>query len=249
MGILDQAFRGNAYAPRLLIYGIQGIGKSTLAATFPNPIFVQTEIVNIPLDPLRLPLCQDLKSFHDTIDELLYKEHDYKTVVIDHLSRLDDLVVNNILENDPKKGCTLATACGGYGAGYQKAAVLHKEIKEKLNLFMRKKIAVIILAHAEIKKYKSPESDDYDIYTIYANSDHSKSVYLNDADAVLFARQKANVIDNESGRSIIKSLNQRILLTGVNPVNVSKNRYNMPDEIPMNFESISKYIPFYKNGD
>lgn len=102
------------------------------------------------------------------------------------------------------------------------------------------------MSHTAVKSHKSPDSDDYDIFTIVANHDKTRAVYVDDCDAVLFCKMKSVVSETDTGRHIVKSLEQRIVMTGVNPVNVSKNRYNMPSELPMSFEEIAKYIPFYQ---
>lgn len=246
MSILDLVQEIEDEVPRIVIYGKRGIGKSTLAASFPNPLFLLTEKNAIKCKSIRI------KSFDQAwgvIKELTELESiPYKTIVIDSVTNLDAMITNYILEKE-SKATTLAAACGGYGAGYAKAASIHRAFKDKLEELQSRGIAIVYIAHLAVKTHKSPELEDYDIYTIVTCHDKVSQVYLDDSDAVLFCRQKAFISETESGRSLVKSTNQRIITTGVAEVNVSKNRFNMPDEIPMTFNDISKYIPFYQHKD
>ena len=97
----------------------------------------------------------------------------------------------------------------------------------------------------EIKKYKSPEQEDYDILSIVMNSDKSRMVYIDDVDAVLYCKLKAHTVETESGRTLVKSSGQRVISGASNEVHVSKNRYSLPNEIPMTYEDLAKHIPFY----
>ncbi len=73
----------------------------------------------------------------------------------------------------------------------------------------------------------------------------SRQPYIDDVDAVLFCKLKSYTSENESGRIIVKSTEERIIVTGISDAHVSKNRFAMPNEIPMKFEEITKYIPYY----
>ena len=249
MSILNLITKTQPKAPRILIYGNPGIGKSTLAAQFPDPLFLLTEETGLSgIDSL--PMSNSFGEFWGYVDQLLSTpDLPYKTIVIDSVSRLDALVVENVLKSEvatsSKKALSLTSACGGYGAGFDRAATIHRGLKSYLNQFQERGIAVVFVSHTAVKNHKSPDSDDYDIFTIVANHDKTRAVYIDDCDAVLFCKMKSVVSETDTGRHIVKSLEQRVVMTGVNPVNVSKNRYNMPSELPMKFEEIAKYIPFY----
>jgi len=249
MSILNQIQVTGALAPRITIYGAPGIGKSTLASQFPDPLFIMTEQTGL-IGVKAIEPVSTFSEFWKNIKSLLKEDKlPFKTIVLDSISKLDNLVVNHILDSemprkDGTKASSLATACGGYGAGYQAAQVAHKAIKSLFDGFQEKGITVVYIGHLSSVKHKAPDLEDFDKYSIVMSSEKSKEPYIDDVDLVAFCRLKSYVSDTESGRTLINSTNERIVLTGVSDGHVSKNRFNMPNEIPMKYEEIAKHIPF-----
>ena len=256
MSILDKIKITQAGAPRVTIYGKPGIGKSTLASQFPDPLFLLTEDNELP-GIKSLGIFSDYAELWSSVEELLKLQTlPFQTLVIDSVTKLDSLVTKYTIEKSPTVGRerrpaeTLAEAWGSYGAGYEKAASLHKALKYQLDKFKERGVSVIYIAHIETKKYKSPEHEDYDILTITMNGDKSRAVYIDDVDAVLFCKVKSRLVeaDENSGRQIIKSTDQRIIVADVSEAHVSKNRYNLPKDIEMSFIELQKHMPFYNKS-
>ena len=251
MSVLDSVFTTVSRAPRITIYGRPGIGKSTLASQFPDPLFLLTEDNELP-GIQALPIVHKFIEMWDNVKALLaLEELPFRTLVIDSISKLDALIVEYTIEQSPpgkdkQSVKTIAQAFGGYGAGFEKAASLHRALKSQFDKFKERGVTVIYISHLEIKKFKSPEAEDYDILSIVMNSDKSRIVYIDDVDAVLYCKLKSHTLETDSGRTIVKSTEDRVISAGMNDVHVSKNRFNMPASIPMNFDSLAKYIPFYK---
>ncbi len=248
MSILDLVQSTKSGAPRILLYGKPGVGKSTLAASFPQPLFLLTEETG--LDGVdALPVATSFEQVWEYVKGLhALEELPFKTLVIDSVSKLDVLITEYILSKEAK-ATTLAAACGGYGAGYAKAAQIHRSLKAKLDEFQAKGVTVIYISHMCVKPHKSPDAEDYDVYSIVACHDKVREVYIDDTDAVLFCRLKSFVRETDSGRALVKSTEERIVVTGLNEANVSKNRFRMPAEVPMSFAEISKHIPFYNKDE
>lgn len=254
MSILDSIITTTAGAPRITIFGVPGIGKSTLAASFPDPLFILTED-NEVTGIHALPVAHSFNEIWKTIKGLLAEDNlPFKTIVIDSISKLDNLIVDYILENEPvgkngQKPSTLNAACGGYGSGVLKAASIHQAVKSLMDKFKERGICVVYVGHVGVIKHKAPDLEDYDRYSITMNHDKSRAVYIDDTDAVLFCKLKSFVTESDSGRNMVRSTSDRIVITGVSDAHVSKNRFNMPNEIKMSFDALAEHIPFFKEKE
>lgn len=93
MKMLEQVTSGRRPAPRrVLLYGTQGIGKSTFAACAPKPIFIQTEDGLGEIDCDKFPLAKAFGHVMKTLTALYTERHDYRTVVVDSLDWLERLI-------------------------------------------------------------------------------------------------------------------------------------------------------------
>jgi len=109
------------------------MGKTTLAAMFPNPVFIRTEDGTASLQGNEnvslFPLATSTQDVLDAIEVLATEKHEFKTVVIDSITQLATLVEAEIVAADPKAK-SINQAGGGYGAGYGTASEVHRQIRE-----------------------------------------------------------------------------------------------------------------------
>ena len=214
------------FPPRLFVYGLQGIGKSTFAAQAPKPIFIPTEdgLRQIRVDSF--PLTSSYQQVVDCLDCLLKEEHEYKTVVIDSADWLEQFIIQSVI--DEHGGRDIQTVGGGYGRGYKFVRDRWDEIRFRLQkLNEQKAMAVIILAHSQTKIIKDPEKGEINQYSPKI-LDRSKDLLCQWADAMLFATFQRGVYEGAS---------PRILRTQSSFFCEAKNRYGLEEQIPLNWNA------------
>lgn len=235
--------------PRILLYGTQGIGKSTFGALAPKPIFIQTEDGLASIDVEAYPLATSFKDVLNYIKELATNEHNYKTVIVDSVDWLERLIFDQVCEERGAK--TIGDIA--YGAGYAQAANLWQQYIDCLN-FLRdnKDMMVIQIAHSHIKRYENPETDAYDRYQIKMH-EKASALLLEHSDIVLFANHVVGVKKEQEGfskRTRAIGSGDRVLYTEERPAFIAKNRYSLPPEIAFDKEGsywsvIASHIPYF----
>jgi len=166
---LGDVKRGTLPTPkRLCFYGTRGIGKSSLAADAPEPIFVDlgnaTEHLNVARYPMPAePVFQDVL---DAVDDLAAADHGYKTLVIEDMGELESLIWRHLIANAPanRDGERPTSIEGfGFGKGYVLAEGEWRGLVHRLDqLRLRKGMHVIMLGHSVIATVKNPDGDNYD---------------------------------------------------------------------------------------
>lgn len=226
-------------APRVLVYGVEGIGKSTFAAGAPAPIFIQTEDGLGSLQVDHFPIATSVTDVLDALSALFDGEHKFKSVVIDSLDWLETLIWRDIESKYDEKSLA-------YGKGAMIAAEKWREILDGLNALRNQRgMSVILIAHCEIKRFDSPETEPYDRYQPKLQT-RSSALVREWCDAVLFANyrtvvQKADVGFNKTvSRGI--STGERLLFTAERPSYMAKNRYSLPESIPLAWEAFESAI-------
>ena len=230
--------------PRIMIYGSEGVGKSTFASLAPNPVFVQTEDGLSEIDTSKFPLA---RTFDDVVMQLQAvrdEQHEYGTLVIDSVDWLERLVWDRVCADYGVK--SIEKADGGYGKGYVHALTYWRQIVSILNDIRSKRgMAVILIAHAAVERFEDPEHAAYDRYTPRI---HKKacSLICEWVDAVLFASRRLRV-DSTTGKAAPVGADggERILRTNGSPACIAKNRFGLPTELPLSW---SAFVEALKGG-
>src|SRR5690606_27553337 len=90
---LSNLVKGAANSPpRILIFGVSGIGKTTFCADAPNPVFIQTEDGLGTLKSDAFPLARSYDEVIEAIGSLINENHNYKTLIVDSLDWLEPLI-------------------------------------------------------------------------------------------------------------------------------------------------------------
>jgi hypothetical protein len=226
-------------APRIMVYGVEGIGKSTFGAGAPNPIYILTEDGLGSLTVNHFPLATSFQDVMDAITTLYKENHAVETVVIDSLDWLEAIIQREIEQKYDAKDLA-------YGKGSLIAAEKWREILDGLNALRNDKgMAIILIAHTTIRRFDSPEVEPYDRYQPKLQ-ERSNAVVREWCDAVLFANYKTIVKKDDVGfnqtnnRGI--STGERLLFTSERPAYMAKNRYNMPESIPLSWDAFEQAI-------
>ncbi len=227
-------------------FGEGGMGKSTLAAMFPKPVFIRTEDGTASLagndEVMLFPLVSSSQEVLDQIEALATQEHEFKTVVIDSITQLATLIEHEIVAADPKAK-SINQAGGGYGAGYNTAAEKHRQVREWAGaLAYERGMNVIFIGHADTETLDLPDFDPFARYTVRM---HKKSLphYTDNVDLVGLIRLKTYVRgDGDKKRAI--STGDREIICFPQASSVTKNRFNITQPLPFTFESGNPFEAF-----
>lgn len=218
------------------ILGDAGLGKTSLAATFPKPIVIRAEdgLQSIPADqrPDALPLVSSVEALWDQLTLLIKENHDYKTVIIDSVTALERLFVQDVLESDPKKPKGINQALGGYGNGPAAVAAQHERVRKACGILRDKKgMHVVFIAHAEVETIQPPDDEDYSRYSLRLGK-KSVAPYTDDVDLVAFVKLQTFTKSGNGDKNKAISDGSRVVVCHATASNVSKNRYGIEEELP-----------------
>lgn len=243
MTLLEQVMSGKTPAPRrVMLYGVQGVGKSTWAACAPKPIFLQTEDGLGEIDCDKLPLSTTYDGSMKALSALYMEPHSYQTVVVDSLDWLERLIWVEVC----RKRNVESIEDIGYAKGYVFAITQWREFLEGLSALRNDKgMTVVLIAHARIERFENPETESYDRYVPRLHK-LAAAVVQEWCDEVFFASYKVYTKQTEEGfnrkRAQGIGTGERIIRTQERPAHVAKNRLNLPEELPLDWNAYAQYL-------
>lgn len=227
----------NSLPPRVVVHGDGGVGKSTFAAGAYKPVFLPFEDGLSGLEVDAFPL---LRSYQDAIDalaSLASGDHDYGTAVVDSLDWFEPLVWEKVSKDHGKKSIEEIP----YGKGYAEALPLWRTFLDGLNhLRETRGMAIILIAHSQIKRFEAPDSEPFDRYEIKLHRGASAMV-REWADIIGFAHHETAIKKDSNGfttRARGVGTGRRLLRVAETPACVAKNRYSLPDVIPLSWDAL-----------
>ncbi|WP_313962979.1 ATP-binding protein [uncultured Streptococcus sp.] len=234
-----QITRGKrARAQKVVIYGPEGIGKSTFAAEFPNPVFIDTEGSTDNMDVARLDKPTSWTMLNNEVAFIKANSTECGTLVIDTIDWAESMAVADVCAQHGKKGIEDF----GWGKGYTYVQEEMGRFLNSLSDLVDMGINVVLTAHAQIKKFEQPdEMGSYDRYELkLGQKTGSKTAPLVKewADMVLFANYKTLVMTTESGKKKAQG-GERVMYTNHRPAWDAKNRHGLLDELPFNYAGIA----------
>lgn len=229
-------------AKKVVVYGTEGIGKSTFAAQFPDPLFIDTEGSTKELDIRRFEKPSSWEMLKEQV-EYVKKNKPCKTLVIDTIDWAEQLCLEAVCARHNKKGIEDF----GYGNGYVYEKEDFTRFLQSLSEVVDAGIHVVLTAHAVIRRFEQPdEMGGYDRYELKLGKKTTNliSPLIKEwADMVLFANYKTfSVATDDSGRKHKAQGGQRVMYTTHHPCWDAKNRYGLPEQIAMDYSEIRAII-------
>ena len=241
--LLNNIKKGPTMKPlRIMIVGVEGVGKSTAGAAMPNPVFICGE------DGLVGPQFAETASFTPTswaevlqfCDELQASpDHGYKTLVIDTLDWIEPLLYAHVVQA-AKKPDIKNIEDFGYGKGYAIAQQEARNLLSRLERLNGAGMAVCILAHCAVKAFHNPAGEDYDRYEPKVNAKIA-GLFREWCDCVLFA-QFEQFIKQDGMKAKAVGGQNRIVNTVHSAAWDAKNRYGLPPVLPLDMAAILEAI-------
>lgn len=226
-------------AQKIVIYGPEGIGKSTFAAQFPDPLFIDTEGSTKKLDVRRFPKPTSWEMLKNEVREAVSGRL-CRTLVIDTFDWAEQLCIGSICSAHQKRGIEDF----GYGNGY---VYEKEEIGKFLNTLQEavdSGIHVVLTAHAQMRKFEQPDElgayDRWELKLGKKTSSQISPLVKEWADTVLFANYKTYAVAvDDKGKKFKAQGGERVMYTSHHPCWDAKNRDGLPPEMPFDYSGIA----------
>jgi len=236
---------------KIVIYGTPGIGKSTLAAFAPKPLFLDLEngldLISNQLEKKDILLSRSPKIDQwETAGEKnigflealkFAAESDYKTIVIDTISALEQILTAKAVADynlsSPKK-IIVSLAEIPFNQGFDILSAQWSLVMKMLTRLQKGYDKnIILIGHSTIQRVEDPTTENYDRFSIDTHKKCLASI-VNNCDAVLFARMEVMTRNKEnSEKKRAFSTGERVLFCLEQPSFLAKNRFGLPEKMKM----------------
>lgn len=225
-------------AKKVVVYGAEGIGKSTMASRFPDPVFIDTEGSTKSMDVKRFDAPKKWEDIFEAVKYVISNPTCCKTLVVDTADWAEMLCINYTCQ----KGGVNGIEDFGYGKGYVYLAENFKKLLDLLEKVIELGINVVITAHAKMRKFEQPdEMGAYDRWEMKLSKQVAPMI-KEWADIVLFANYKTYVVEDDKTKSKKAQGGKRVMYTTHNPCWDAKNRYGLADCLPFDYAEIKSVI-------
>jgi hypothetical protein len=219
---------------RAVIYGTEGIGKSTLASQFPTPLVLDTEDGTRHLDVARVS-CPDWATLEGSLHELARDAQGFETVVIDSVDWAERAMIEQILRTSGKK----SIEDFGFGKGYTLVAERIGRFLQLADDLVARGLHVVLVAHAQVKRTSPPDMQDgFDRYELKLTK-QTAPIVKEWSDLLLFATYKTSIVEGADGRKKAAGGKERVMYAERSAAWDAKNRFGLPSVMPMGIGSLA----------
>ena len=221
-------------AVKTVVYGSEGIGKSTFASRFPDPIFIDTEGGTAQMDVRRVEKPQTWDELIAIVNKVAATPDICKTLIIDTADWAEQLCVAHVCQKYKQN----SIESFGYGKGYTYLAEEWSRLLAACDAIISSGKHVVIVAHAKQRKQELPdEAGAFDRWEMKL-SKQVAPLLKEWADLLLFLNYKTFIVRSESNTNYAAG-GKRVMFTTHHPCWDAKNRHGLPDELDLDFASIA----------
>jgi hypothetical protein len=227
--------RGRRHSPvRAVVYGTEGIGKSTLAAAFPAPVILDTEEGTHHLDVARVSI-GSWDELRAAIAEIGGGRGEFRTVVIDSADWAERLLVEHLLAEHKQK----SIEGFGFGKGYTLLAEGFGRLLTQCDALIGVGLNVVFVAHSKVQRTSPPDmADGFDRYELKLTK-QTAPLLKEWCDLLAFCNYKTAVTEGSDGRKKATGGKRRLMHLERAAAWDAKNRYGLDAELPMTIESLA----------
>ena len=231
-------------AVKVVLYGPEGIGKTTFASQFPNPLFIDTEESTKMLNVRRFDKPKTWADVLGMVAAVVSNPTICKTLVIDTADWAERLCEQYVCA----RGKQNSIEGFGYGKGFTMVGEEFANLLDALTTVVNKGVNVVVTAHSIIRKFERPdEAGAYDRYELKLGNkagNRCAAAVKEWCDLLLFANYK-EIVSEVSGKKKAYG-GQRVMYTTHHPCWDAKNRFDLKDELPFDYQQIANCI--FTNG-
>ncbi len=214
-------------ATRLALYGPEGVGKTSLTAGFPAPVFLDTEGGSAHLDVARFPRPRAWAELLAAINHLLSSDHGFQTLVIDSIDWAEKLLIEEVCRKANKE----SLEDFGYGKGNVYLAEEFARFLAPLEKLRDRGIHVVLVGHSMIRKFEAPDAvGAYDRFELKL-SKQVAALVKEWVDALLFVNFVTKVTEKDGKQRAVGG-RERVIHTTHTAAWDAKNRYGLDDKVP-----------------
>lgn len=226
--------RGRQRPPlRVVVYGVEGIGKTTLVSKFPKPIILDTEDGSSHLEVDRVP-CRTMADLQGAMHSLVRDPEGYQTVVIDSADWAERMAQEQLLRDEKKDSIEQF----GFGKGYVMLAEKLARLLSLADQLLARGLNVVWVAHAKVVRVSPPDqTDGFDRYELKMHKQVAP-LFKEWCDLLLFCNYRTIITEGDDGRNKGRGGKERIMYAQRAAAWDAKNRFDLPESLPMGIDPL-----------